>query len=270
MNYTGGKFKLLEQIKPLFPQKSEVFLDVFGGGLDVSINVLDISQNVIANDIVPQLIQLYEYFKENDPDLILETIKKRIEEFDLGRDNKEQYINFRENVYNKEKHILDFYILICHSFCNQIALNKDGDFKETYGQRTFNPAIEKRFIEFCERIKFIDFTNVHFLDFDYEILNENDFVYLDPPYLITEAKYNKSWSENEEESLYELLDLLNEMKVKFALSNVVEHKNKKNEILLDWSKRYNLMELNFDYKARNQNVGKSNVGTTKEVLVTNY
>ena len=40
MNYTGGKFKLLKQILPLFPEKIEgMFVDLFCGGATVGINM---------------------------------------------------------------------------------------------------------------------------------------------------------------------------------------------------------------------------------------
>lgn len=32
LNYVGGKFKLLPQLMPLFPQNISKFIDIFGGG----------------------------------------------------------------------------------------------------------------------------------------------------------------------------------------------------------------------------------------------
>lgn len=54
MNYTGGKYKLLNQIMPLFPSEIDIFYDLFAGGLDVSINIE--SKKIIANDSLSQLI----------------------------------------------------------------------------------------------------------------------------------------------------------------------------------------------------------------------
>ena len=31
LNYVGGKYKLLPQIVPLFPEKIHTFIDLFGG-----------------------------------------------------------------------------------------------------------------------------------------------------------------------------------------------------------------------------------------------
>ena len=39
MNWPGNKFKLLNQLEPLFPTNINNFIDLFCGGLDVSCNV---------------------------------------------------------------------------------------------------------------------------------------------------------------------------------------------------------------------------------------
>ena len=38
MNYIGGKYKLLPQIMPLFPEDIDTFVDIFCGGANVGIN----------------------------------------------------------------------------------------------------------------------------------------------------------------------------------------------------------------------------------------
>ena len=48
MNYIGNKYRLLNQIIPLLP-KANSFVDLFAGGLDVSINYN--AQNIYCNDI---------------------------------------------------------------------------------------------------------------------------------------------------------------------------------------------------------------------------
>jgi len=51
------------------------------------------------------------------------------------------------------------------------------------------------------------------------------------------------------------------------LSNVTEHKGIKNELLLEWSKKYRVIALDFDYSNSSYNTKK---GGSKEVLVVNY
>lgn len=59
---------------------------------------------------------------------------------------------------------------------------------------------------------------------------KDDFVYLDPPYLITFSEYNKLWDEETEKDLLALLDFLDGEKIKFAISNVTHYKGKVNSI----------------------------------------
>lgn len=58
LNYTGGKFKLLPQIAPLFPQCSGTFYDVFTGGGVIAVNARQITGagKVVANDLEPHVI----------------------------------------------------------------------------------------------------------------------------------------------------------------------------------------------------------------------
>lgn len=65
LNYTGNKFKLLNQIIPIFP-KVQKFAYVFCGGLNVGINAdVDV---VFANDRNKSIIEIYEYFRNNNID----------------------------------------------------------------------------------------------------------------------------------------------------------------------------------------------------------
>lgn len=95
--------------------------------------------------------------------------------------------------------------------------------------------------------------------------SKNDFIYCDPPYLITSGEYNKFWNESDEIELLSILDNLNEKKIKWALSNVTEYRGKKNNILLDWSKKYKVNKIKSNYISFNDN----SIKNFKEVLITN-
>jgi len=51
-NYTGSKFKLLEQLLTEFDYTKTTFVDVFCGGGSVYTNVLDRYDRIIINDII--------------------------------------------------------------------------------------------------------------------------------------------------------------------------------------------------------------------------
>lgn len=63
--------------------------------------------------------------------------------------------------------------------------------------------------------------------------------------------------------------MLNEKGVKFALSNVLEHKGRENIILKNWAKKYNINYLDYNYRNSNYQI-KEKKFKTSEVLITNY
>ena len=69
MNYIGGKYKLLPQLLPLFPQNIETFVDLFCGGCNVGINVQ--AEKYIFNDNLSYLIDLYRSFYLYDTKFVM-------------------------------------------------------------------------------------------------------------------------------------------------------------------------------------------------------
>ena len=273
MNYIGGKYKLLKQILPLLPEDIDCFYDLFCGGCNVGINVL--SKKVICNDYFPYIISLYNNFKTEDLEVLLSSIENNITKYALSKDNPEGYLELRK-YYNQNKNIIDFYTLICFSFNHQIRFNSKQEFNTPFGKErsSFNGQLRKNFTAFIERIQSIDieFTN-HNFDFFKDKISKDDFVYCDPPYLITTATYNDGkrgfdgWNDSHEHKLLEFLDDCNNKNIRFALSNVLKMGEKENVILSEWSKKYKVISLDFNYN--NSNYQKSNK-KTDEVLIINY
>lgn len=275
LNYTGGKYKLLPQILPLFPKEIECFYDVFSGGLDVSVNVE--AKRKIANDKLTPIIEVMEWFKSVGYEEVVRLVEETEREYgldfstnNLSKYNKEKYFAFREE-YNKNKSPLGLYVLICNSFSNQVRFNSKGNFNMPCGKRHFNPAIKGRLKEFIDKLENIEFMSKNFRDIDFDVVGKNDFVYCDPPYTITEAAYNKNgggWSTGDDLYLFEVLDKLNERGIKFAMSNAVSTKGVENKELIEWGRKYNVHQLNMDYG--NCNYHRKSNEKTDEVLITNY
>ena len=290
LNYTGGKFKLLPQILPLFPNKIDTFIDLFGGGFNVGINVK--ANQIIYNDIEKHIVELLNYFKNNEGNVIIKQIDSLIDKYGLTRTdkygyeyygcnssegvsriNKKPYLKLRED-YNKNKTPLLFFTTIIFAFSNQIRFNSKGEFNVSVNKRDFNNNIKNNLIRFLNKMKEIEvfFYNEDFTKLKINTLSQNDFVYCDPPYLITCANYNENggWDENKEIELLNLLDNLNCKGVKFALSNVLENKGKTNNILKKWVKDYNIHYLNNSYGNCNYHTKDKSNNSTIEVLITNY
>lgn len=69
--------------------------------------------------------------------------------------------------------------------------------------------------------------------------------------------------------MYKLCDELNKNNIKFAMSNVIQYKNKEHTLLKEWSKNYNVNILNYQYTKNNLH-GKDLNKKDIEVLITNY
>lgn len=277
LNYTGGKFALLEQILPYFPEDIDTFVDLFGGGFNVGVNVD--ANKIVYNDIVSQICELIKVFSSLDEHNIISHINSRIREYDLSKVNQEGFNKFRQ-MYNKSPSALDLYVLICFSFNHQIRFNSKMQYNNPFGKNksSFTISLQNKLENFIQRLQELNLTieNKGFDAFDFSNLNSRDFVYCDPPYLISTASYNDGkrgytgWDEKLESTLLNILDELNRNGIRFALSNVIKHKGKENHLLKEWSKSYNVYFLNNDYSNSNYQAKDRRKNSTEEVLITNY
>jgi DNA adenine methylase Dam len=277
LNYIGGKYKLLNQIIPLFPNIINNFVDVFAGGFNVGINV-DAKQ-IVCNDYMPYLIDLYRHIALNKIEDILFWIEQQIATYGLNKSNEDSYVKFRNYYNGSRQDPLDLYILICFSFNHQIRFNSQHKFNNPFGRNrsTFNDRLKNKLIAFHQKIqsKNIEFSNKNFQEIDYSYLSSDDLVYCDPPYLISTGSYNdgkrgfEGWNLDHESKLLGLLDKLHNNNIKFALSNVLVHKKSINYLLVDWSKQYNVHHILSNYRTSNYRLKDRNSDSV-EVLITNY
>lgn len=275
INYSGGKYRLLKQIIPLFPNDINVFVDLFCGAGTVGINVN--SNKTICNDYIYYLPELFNLWKNKSLEEINAYIDKTIKENNLSSSNKDAFLEFRKK-YNDSKNIEDLFILICYSFNYQMRFNNNHQYNSSFGYEasTMNDNIRNNINMFVNALhsKDIEFQCKDFREFDFSILGKNDLVYCDPPYLISGAVYQdgrrgfKGWNKQDDIDLYNILDELNKKGVRFALSNMLESKGLKNEYLIEWSKKYSVHNLSMNYNGGNYQRKINNKDL--EVLITNY
>ncbi len=276
LNYIGGKYKLLEQIIPLFPTDIENFVDVFSGGANVGINVQ--AKNHIFNDMNNRINEMFRYFQKQDSVKLVQTIEQRISDWNLSKTNEEAFLSFRKQ-YNQNPNPLDLYILSSFSYNYQFRFNNSMEFNNPFGRNRshFSENMKNNLLNFVTKLQTLNatFSDLFFDEFNFSKLTSKDFVYLDPPYLITTGSYNdgkrgfSDWGEKQEKDMYQLLRELTEKKIKFALSNVLIHKGKHNKLLEEFIKDKNIFVkyLNYNYKNSSYNTTKQD---SVEVLVTNY
>lgn len=272
MNYIGNKYKLLPQIMQLFPENIDILLDMFCGGLDISLNT-ECKQR-ICNDKENHIIDFYWYIQHLTGEEVHSQILNIVEKYKLDKENVEGYNQLRKD-YNENNDSILFYSLIAHSFNHQIRYNSEGMFNMPFGKNRscYNAALQSRLKDFVDRIDdTYTFSCKDFRDIDLSVLTKDSFVYVDPPYLITTATYNErnGWSEKDEKELLELLDSLNEKGIKFGLSNVLVQNDKRNEILIKWSEKYTVKHLNYNYGNSSYHKKDKSTTETDEVFILNY
>ena len=272
LNYIGSKAKIIPDIIRFQPKCYGTFIDAFGGGFNVGINIF--ADKVIYNDLNYFVTNLICSFRKYDTYEYLLYIKRIIKKFGLEKANRQAYIEAR-SYYNslpedkRDPRLL--FTIILYGFQQQIRFNSQHNFNNPVGMRWFNDKILEKMISFSRQIKE---GNYEFCCQNYKELRSqmttSSFVYFDPPYNLTTGAYNDGkrgfdgWNKDLEAELFEFADDLNESGVSFMLSYVVEHKGAINHELLDWiyQRGYHLIQLG-------DIIGISG-SRRKEVLIVNY
>ncbi len=290
--YVGDKYKLMKQLINLFPKEINTFYEPFVGGGTVFLNieankyfVNDIDEHLINihkllingskkpkiffNDI-EKIIHKYKLSYSYKKNIVPDCLKKEFKKTYYAKFNKEGYSKLRLSVNNYEKNDpLILYILLIYGFNRMLRFNGGGKFNLPVGNVDFNKNVVNAlngYFDFVNGRK-ISITSKDFKNFfSNKKYFENDFVYLDPPYLISASEYNKRWNQKLEIELLENIDNLNKKGVKFALSNVTHYNDSKNNILLEWMRKYKAHKIESNYINYHNN-GKKVI---KEVLITNY
>ena len=290
--YVGDKYKLMKQLVNLFPKEINNFYEPFVGGGTVFLNIeakkyylndidkhlINIHKLLIKNSKNPaqfyknveKIIYKYKLSRSYKEDIIPVALKKEWKKTYFARFNKEGYEKLRTCVNNyKQNDPLILYILLIYGFNRMLRFNGGGKFNLPVGNVDFNKNVVNALNEYFDFVddKKISITSKDFKKFfsDKKYL-KNDFVYLDPPYLITASEYNKFWDQKSESDLLNLIDNLDKKGVKFALSNVTHYNGSKNDLLIEWIKKYKTHKIESNYISYHNN-GKKKI---KEVLITNY
>jgi DNA adenine methylase len=290
--YVGDKYKLMQQLVSLFPRKINNFYEPFvGGGTvflnteankyylnDANINLINIHKFLFKNSDNPnrlfknieKITKQYNLSRSYREDIIPRSLKKEHKKTYFARFNKKGYEQLREHVNsNKKNNPLILYILLIYGFNRMLRFNGGGKFNLPVGNVDFNKNVVLALNDYFHfmRSKKIIFNSKDFRNFLHgKKYSKDDFVYLDPPYLIAASEYNKFWDKKSEIDLLNFIDELDKKGVKFALSNVTHYNGSKNDLLIQWIKKYKAHSIKSNYISYHNNAKKK----IREVLVTNY
>ena len=298
-NYTGNKYRILDQITKYFPKKVDTFVDLFSGGATVGFNVN--AKKIILIDSNEKIVNLLIYLASSEFELLVKELEKLIKKYNLSYSAKygyekyklfidgnnglkkyneigfyslrEDYSNLKNKKTKKANSML--YLLTIYGFNNDMRFKKEGNFNLPVGKTDLNKNNIKKLKDFIKRSKRI---NYEFIIGDFrdnhikKIVKEAGFVYIDPPYLITKATYNENggWSEEKERELLGLLDEIDSNNGKFVISNILNKKNKINIPLNEWinTKKHKVVQIDYHYRSSSYNK-KNRDGSEREIIVLN-
>ena len=287
LNYTGNKFRILDQIVPLFPKKISCMIDLFCGGATVGLNVK--ANKIIFVDSNEHIINLLVYLSKHSFESVLCSFENIINKYNLSYSYKYGYKKYRDYSKNKNDNnglkeynnkgfyllrddynsLIDkntdeanamLYILMVYAFNNDIRFNSDGDFNLPVGKTDLNRMNVNKIRQYIDRINSInaEFVCTDFTSDDFQLLvKKADFIYRDPPYLLGDAVYNSCWNNEMEHKLLDFIDYIRNEKIDFALSNVMTKIGKTNEPLSYWvykNKDYlKVNHIKYNYRSSSYN-----------------
>lgn len=257
INYMGSKYKLLDKLIPLFPTNVDNFYDIFTGGGSIYLNMISCYKTVYSNDIITDLITIHENLPNQQ--FLANAIA-----FSLPtKESQDNYISLRTS-YNKEGGADKLLALIWSCNSNMMRFNGKLEFNQTWGKRCYNSSTKNKF----KSVKDVDFSSVkysnkHFSTF--KDINENSFVYLDPPYSNTEAGYNVLWSKKDDDILIDLLKYYIDNDILFGISGVI---NDKVNPIYDFLKTQDVTIHDFDLDLYKKVAKKEK--SNSEYYITNF
>lgn len=289
--YVGDKYKLMPQLAAFFPDKIDRYFEPFVGGGSSFLAVQ--ANQYLLNDIDTYIIKLHRFLTAAapDPDLLFSQLFDIIYRYDFtvsaldktvpqdlkvqfpktyfAHYNKDAFLRLRKDFNANKEHLHYLYLLLIYGFNHFLRFNSEGNFNLPVGNVDFNKNVQNALIGYMSFVKERDIT---FYNMDYRkflakfTFKKGDFIYLDPPYLISASEYNRIWNKKNERELLDLLDDLHKKKVKFAISNLLEHKGCINTMFKTWAKKYYVHIVKSNYISYHDNTQKNST----EVLVTNY
>ena len=207
IKWSGSKRSQAPEIVRHFPSEIDIYYEPFCGGLSVGIasiiakkeGLLNINRFVFS-DTDLNLIGLWECIK-NKPTELAEYYRERqekMDEFAHGDVAKMRgYYNYVRGIFNTSFNPMDFMFLNRTCFNGLIRYNAKGAFNTPFhlNRKGIEPdKLEKIIHEWSK------------------LLNENDFVYLDPPYANTKEMYEEAF---DNQRLFKWMETL---KCPYALS----------------------------------------------------
>jgi DNA adenine methylase len=191
LKWAGGKRWLVPHLLPLWEPLSEYRLvEPLCGGLAVTLGLMP--KKVLLNDINPHAINFYKWLKKG-----LNITIKMENDRELFATHRSRFNQLVANGSTNSKEEAELFYYLNRTCYNGLCrFNSKGEFNVPFGKyKTINYTHD--FSLYKKVFKNWELSNV---DFEKIPLNENDFIYADPPYDVEFTQYSKEnfqWEDQE-------------------------------------------------------------------------
>lgn len=282
LKWVGGKTQIIYNIIDNFPKEINNYHEIFLGGGSVLLALLSYVKNgiikingkVYAYDSNEALIYVYKNIQTHHNELY-NILQKLIIDFNINEDAKENYYYMIRNEYNKQ-YLIDNKSLLCSAMF--IFLNKTcfrgiyrvgpNGFNVSYGHYNNPEIINKGHLNEIHNL----IQNVVFecSDFNVSLKNikaDNDFIYLDPPYVQENNTSFVGYTQDGfnidcHNKLFSQIHILTNMNKKIMLSNA-DVKIVRENFTTD---KYNTLSILCKRSINSKNPDAK----AKEVIIKNY
>jgi len=230
VKWAGGKTQLLSEIDKTIPSEFNQYFEPFLGGGAMFFHIIsnkDIQFTAYLSDVNEELINAFNVIK-NDVEKLIEVLKNH--EVEYKKNPLEYYYELRSNIKstNNIQRAARFITLNKTCYNGLYRVNKKGIFNVPIG-RYKNPVI-------CDsdNLKKVSvalrYSKAQIQVSDYKVIllqkaEEDDFIYLDPPYNPTSSTAsftdytNTGFNDNDQKELADVFKKLDNRKCKVLLSN---------------------------------------------------
>lgn len=251
LNYIGSKYRYIKDYQPYFPESiSGNYYEPFLGGGSVGLYVLDKfkPKHFYGNDNDNKLVRIWNTILNNDIIMNKQIISKE------AFKNLVDETNANETILSDLDYTIN-YILINKNAFNSIMYGKGDKLSPRYSNKGCVVKDIKK-LEHSKRI------TVSCRDYN-EFLNsfeftENDFIFLDPPYVTCWAKYMYKNGFNKDDFI-KLKETLDNVECKWMLS--IDN----DDFIKELFNGYQIIELD-----RKSGITIKNANKKKEMIIRNY
>jgi len=238
--YSGRKLSFVDEINSIYhnmffsiDSKNLTYIEPFCGSASVFYNLTLPFADYVLNDLDPNVTKIHKTIKENPLSTYNDFLLYVKKNWPSLKD-KETYYDFRDhfnkNVWQKNDPLEGFWLQLLYNTCiNSMARFGPNGFNQGWGDR-YNQISNMQYSYFHKKLQNVTLYNLDFFNLmkELNIKQEDQFLFLDPPYIRREAAY-----ETISEDFYDnFMNFLKNHKGKFIYTDIDENQLNMNKLIL--------------------------------------